>query len=520
MSVLFVASTGFAPIDWAIVSAYLIAMIATGMWFAHRQKTVDDYLLGGRHIPMWAAAVSIVATSVSAATFLGAPENAYTGNLTYLATNIAGMLAAVIVAVWFVPVFYRSHVTTVYELLGQRFGPEAARMAGGVFVMGRLLASGARLFMVAIPVSLIIWGDSQVNHMLIAVGIVSVVSIAYTLMGGLSAVIWTEVPQALLFVGAAVTAIVVLILKIPASSGDVWAALSTARAVDGSAKLTILDWRWDMTTDFNVWSTLFGLTLFNIAVYATDQDLAQRVLSCKSAAKGSWSAIVSQFIGFGVSLLFLCVGLLLYVFYKRPDLMGEAWPRQTPGDTRRVFLEFILNEMSPGLRGLMLAGLFAAAMSSVASSMGAVAATLINDFYRPRHAGKSDAHYVKASRWAVLVSGLLLGFVAAACVIWQSITPKGLLTLAIGIMLFAYTGLLAVFIAAVFTKRGNRFSVAAALATGFASVAIMQQGLVGVPQMIDGMQRTVPLSLGWQMLIGTTLSLIVCVMGSQRKGNA
>ncbi len=504
---------GFSALDWSIVGIYMAAMIGIGVHFARRQKTAEDYLLAGHRIPMWAAAVSMVATSVSAATFLGAPESGYNGNLTYLAQNIAGVIGVLIVAAIFIPAFFRAKAATVYSLIGDRFGPNAARLTSGMFVLGRFLASGARFYMAAIPVSLIIWGDTSVDHLLTAVAIMTGVSIAYTLMGGLSAVIWTEVPQALLFVGAAVVAIIVLMNKMTLPVGDLVTALQHSTAPDGSNKLTLIDTRWNMSTDFSLWSAVLGLTLFNIAVYATDQDLAQRVLSCRSAVKGSQSAILSQVIGIGVALLFLVIGLLLHIYYQRSDLMQGVAIAPPPIDSRTVFLHFILTEMSSGVRGLMLAGLFAAAMSSVASSMGAIASTVINDFYRPLRPGRSDGHYVRCSRAAVLIAGLILGGVAAACVEWQDQAPRGLLNFAIGVMLFAYTGLLAVFLTAVLTRRGNLLSVAAALATGAACVALMQFGPIRVEHEINGVLVQSRLSLGWQMLFGTLAAFIVCMIG-------
>jgi len=503
----------FGILDWAIVGAYLAFMVATGLYFARRQKTTEEFLLAGRRIPMWAAAISIVATSVSAATFLGAPEQAYAGNLAYLSTNIAALIAVLIVAMVFIPAFYKENVATVYQFLGKRFGPPAARSAGTAFVLGRLLASGARLYMAALPVSLILWGDLDPTHLILAVSVLTVVSIAYTLLGGLSAVIWTEVPQALLFMTAAIVAIGMLLSMIPAPLDAIVGALREATGPQGESKLTILDTRWDPTTDFSIWSSLIGLTLFNMAVYAADQDLAQRMLSCRTAVKGAWSAILSNIIGIGVAVLFLAVGLLLWVFYTRPDLMGGAAATR-PEDSRQVFLDFILGHMPPGLRGLMLAGLFAAAMSSIASSVGAIASTLITDFYRALRPNLPESRYVRTSRVFVLVSGVLLGAVACVCVVWQNTVREELLPFALGVMLFAYTGLMAVFLAAVLTRRGNSASVACALVAGAVSVALMQFG----PVHLRGVAGVEPprFSVGWQMTIGTAVAFVVCIIPPRR----
>lgn len=499
---------GFAPIDWIIVGLYLASMVGTGLYFARRQKTTEDFFLAGRRIPVWAAAISIVATSVSAATFLGAPQIAYAGNMTYLSTNIAALAAVIFVAIVFIPAFYRENVSTVYQFLGRRLGERSARTAGIAFVLGRFLASGARLYMAAIPISLILWRDLAPGHLIAAVAILTTVSIAYTLLGGLSAVIWTEVPQAFLFVAAAGIAIWMILDAIPASTGEIIAAIGAATGPDGTPKATILDTAWDPTTDFSIWSSLIGLTLFNMAVYATDQDLAQRMLSCRTAIKGAWSAVLSNIIGLVVAALFLVIGLLLWVFYQSPELMGPAMPA-APADTRGVFLSFILGHVPAGFRGVMLAGLFAAAMSSIASSMGAITSTVLTDFYRHFRPGRTDRHYVRAARLGVLVSGVILGCVAAGCVVWQDDSNQSLLSFALGVMLFAYTGLLAVFLAAVCTKRGTSASVAWALVTGAAAVALLQFGPMHVENRAGEVGR---LSVGWQMCIGTGLAFLVCII--------
>ncbi len=491
-------------LDWLIVGAYLVGMVAVGVALARRQRSADDYFRAGRRVPAWAAALAIVATSVSAATFLGAPEDAYNGNLTYLSVCIGQAIAVVVVALFFIPAFYRANVTTVYELLGRAHGPGAQRAASAVFMGGRLLASGARLYMAAIPVSLIVFGDLDNSHVALSIAIVSVVSVAYTLLGGVEAVVWTEAPQALIFMGAAATLIGLLVVRIEAPVSEITSALREARAPDGSSKLTLLDWRTDTSLPFTVWSAAIGFAMFNLAVYGADQDLAQRMLTCRNAVQGAKSVVISLVIGFGVAALFLVIGLLLWVFYTRPDLAGAAHAR--PGDSRQVILDFILQEAPAGARGLMIAGVFAAAMSSLASSLTSMSSTVVCDYYRPLRPGLSEGHYVAVSRGMVVMWGVLLSAVAAMCMVWQQQSGMGLLTFAIGVMIFAYAGLLGVFLAAIFTRRGNSVSAALALGAGAAAVFLAQNPkLVGFPD--------VKLSLGWWMVAGTMASFLVCIAG-------
>lgn len=506
----------FNAIDWAVLVAYMLGMLAIGLYFARRQRTLRDYFLADRGIPVWAAAISIVATSVSAVTFIGAPEDAYNGNLTYLSLNLSGFIAVVVVALFFVPAFYKHGVASIYEIVGRRFGPGAQKAASGMFLIGRVFASGARLFVAAIPFALIAFGDLEERNLFLAILIVTGVATVYTMVGGIKAVIWTETPQTLLFVGAAVVACVMLLRDIPLPVADVARTLADAKGADGASKLTLLDTRLDPALPYSLWSALFGFTLFNMAVYGADQDLAQRMLTCKNAVRGAWSAILSNFIGLGVALLFLCIGLLLYVRYQRPEIFAAAGlpAPATPTDTRQVFLTYILERTPAGLRGLMIAGVFAAAMSSLASALSAMASAAIVDFYKPLRPGRDERHYVRASRLAVFGWGAVLAGFACVCVRWQEASGQGLLPFAIGVMIFAYTGLLAVFLTALFTRRGNARSVIAALAVGFASIALVRFGprfpwLTDILPPLKGLK----LSMGWQMLLGTALAFAVCLLG-------
>ncbi len=492
-------------VDWSVLGGYLLAMLGMGAYFARRQKNLGEYFLAGNRIPVWAAAISIVATSVSAVTFIGAPEDAYRGNLTYLSLNIAGFIAVALVAIFFVPVFYREKVTSIYQLIGARFGPGAQRWCSGAFMLGRVLASGARLYVAAVPFSLIAFGDLDPSNLALAIAVVATVATLYTMIGGLHAVIWTEVPQTVVFVGAAAVALALLVSRIPLSGAEMHAALASAKASDGSSKLTVLDWRLDASLPYSVWSAMLGFTLFNMAVYGADQDLAQRMLTCRSAVRGAWSAVLSNIIGLGVAAMFLAIGLLLYLFYQRPDLMGGAAPAP-PGDSRTVFLRFILSETPTGLRGLMIAGVFAAAMSSLASAVAAMASTAVVDFYRPLRPGRSEAHYMRASRIAVGAWGAILAAFALVCVAWQQNSGAGLLQFAIGVMIFAYTGLLGVFLTALFTRRGNGLSAGLAIFAGFAAVLVMR-----FPAWFS--LELPALSSGWQMLIGSALAFAVCAAG-------
>lgn len=517
---IFTLAASFAPLDWMVLAVYMAAVIALGIFVGRKKRGGDEFFLAGRSMPMWAVSISVLATSLSAATFIGGPQQSYTSNLTYLSATIGGIIAIFIVAFGFLPAYYKQGVTTVYQLIGNTYGGTAQRCASAMFMLGRIFASGARLFMVAIPFAFITFGDIKPNHLIASIIIIATAACFYTMVGGIRAVIWTDVLQAVFLVVAVTTAIIVLLSKIPLEFSEILTVLSETKVGDTN-KLTVIDLSTDPSQPFTLWTALIGWTLFNVAAYGTDQDLAQRMLTCKSAKSASWSAIFSQIIGWPITALFLFLGLLLFIVYKRPDLMGAAVVDYNIDDSRKIFIEFILNEMSPGLRGLMIAGLFAAAMSSLDSALNAMASTTITDFYRPltKSNGQQSEHSqrkeLRLSRLLIFFWAVLLAGFACICVYWQQAAEEAenqtLIEFALGVMTFAYSGLLAVFLTALFTKRGNAVSVIAALCTGFMCILLMQGFVWSKLELWFKFEQAI--SLPWKMLIATTLSFAVCCSG-------
>ena len=266
---------------------------------------------------------------------------------------------------------------------------------------------------------------------------------------------------------------------------------------------------------------LFGFTLFNVAAFGTDQDLTQRMLTCRSARAGAWSVVIANIISWPVVFLFLLMGLLLHVYYQRPDVMGPAAPAYAVDDTRQVFLQFILREMPTGLRGLMIAGLFAAAMSSLDSALSAMSSTTVADFYRPwrrRSAGHDvepgDRRELRVARAAIVGWAIAIAGFAVVCVFWQAKSGRTLIVFALGVMVFAYGGLLGVFVTALLTRRGSAASTLAALATGFVAVVLMQD--FAWRRWAPALGIEVTLAFPWKMVVATVLSFSVCCLGKRR----
>ena len=516
------AVNAFTSLDWLTLAGYFLLLLVSGFVFSRKkQQDTREYFLGGRQMPVWAVAISVVATATSAATFIGAPQMAYMGDLTYLSANIATIIAVLLVAAFFIPVFYRRNVATVYELLEQQIGRPAKVAASWTFMIGRVFASGARIYIAAIPAALILFRDPHDAHLLIAVGVLTMVGIFYTLVGGIRSVIWTDVIQLFIFVAAAGAALVVLVHRIPVGADEILHSLQHP-GPDESSKLTVLDvgvgvGGVEFSKYYTLLTALTGLLLLNLAAYGTDHDMVQRMLTCRSAARGSLSAIVAIAVNLPIVFLFMAVGLLLYVFYQRPDLMGSAAPVYPPVESPKIFVSFILHEMPSGLTGLLMAGLFAAALSSLNSALNAMGSTFVNDFYKHVRPGRTESHYVLIGRVAVIGWGVVLGLFACFCVFWHGRTAdepgQELINFALAVMTFAYSGLVAVFLTAMFTRRGSNRSVIAALLAGFLVTLIQQPQIWSriTPDTWPEMRLAFP----WQMLIATTAAFAICCFGKR-----
>ena len=498
-----------APLDWVILALSVILVLGIGAGVglrrsraakqADRADTERAFFLASNRMPWWAVSASVVATSLSAVTFIGGPEKAYNGNLTYLSATIGMLLGVVIVGFLFVPAYYRLGVTTVYEVLGDRYGLVTQRAASGAFLVGRVMASGVRLFVASTPFSLVVFGDLSASHLMLSIFAVALIACVYTSMGGIAAVVWTDLAQLLILLGAAVAVIVLLLREIPADTPAMIDALRAATIPDGASKLTLFDWRWDLSSNFAMPTVLLGWTLFNVAAYGTDQDLAQRLLTCRSAARARMAIIGAGLVGTAVTGVFLILGLLLYIRHQQPELMGEAIAPNIP-EGRRVFLEYALGSLPVGVRGVLLAGLFAAALSSLDSALNAMASVTVRDFGFGK--GGGARRVARASRIAVVGwAGALTAF-ASGCVWWTVNHPEtDLIDLALGVMIYAYSGLLGVFSAALLTKRGNAASAVTALVVGFVVTWALGQGWIADK----------PVSGGWRMLFATCAAFLTCI---------
>ena len=440
-------------LDWGILSGYVAILAITGYFSTRRNmQNADDYFLASHHAPTWLVAVSVLSTVQSAATFLGVPDNSFRGNYTYLASTVGALLAAWFVARVLIPRFYAIGATTVYELLEERFDVTARRAAGAMYLIGRIFASGARLYLAAIAVSMIMFLDVEPQHIVMASFALLIFGLVFTFMGGLNSVIWSDLVQVILYVGAAIMVLIFLLIKIPAPFTQIMHSLASSPG--GQNKLQIIDWSLNFTAPFSIFAALTGLVLINIGNSGLDQDTTQRLLACDSAKDGSRALYASVWASIPVIFIFLMIGSLLHVFYERPDLMasnGNVMTQSFQGEKITVFMHFILSEIPPGLRGLVTVGVIAAA--AINSGLISMSAVLINDFYRPwkeRGGARDERHFINAARVATVLLGLALFAMSILCYYWQRYSSLPLLEFVLGVMAFAYSGLLGVYFTAVF----------------------------------------------------------------------
>jgi len=505
---------GFTALDWGLLALYVLVLAVAGVLATRRQmRRASDYFLAGQQVPVWLVAVSVLSTTQSAATFLGAPDFSYRGDYTYLGSHLGALLGAVVVAWVLMPRFYAMQASTVYELLERRFDARARRAAAGMYLVGRVLASGSRLYLAAIAVAMIVFGDIQAASIVQASALLLVFGLVFTFFGGLNAIIWSDLVQVVLYVGAALTVLVFLWMKIPAPAADIWQALSSTP--EGVDKLRLFDLSLDWSAPFSLAAIVTGYALLSAASYGLDQDTTQRLLACRSAAEGSRALITAVLVTVPVVLIFMAVGSLLYVFYQRPDLMAQGGTAgvvtRFEGQDITVFMTFILSQMPPGLRGFVTVGVIAAA--AVNSGLISMSSVLVQDFYRPwreARAPQPETHYVRAGQAGMLLLGVALFGMSVLCFYWQRYTATPLLAFVLGVMTFAYSGLIGVYVTAVFTKRGSSASVVAALATGFVAILLQQHYVVdalGLPLAWKS------LAFPWQLCIGSGLALAVCLCG-------
>jgi len=493
---------GFATLDYIVFASYFFILALLSLVLSRKKiTTTKEYFVGSNSLPTFAVAISVLATSQSAATFLGAPEYSYKLDLTLIGFYISALLAVFFVAKILVPRFYAIKAVTVYELLESRYGSLASKQAGFMFLVGRLFASGARLYIASLAVSMIMFYDVTLAHITLSITILIFGALVFTYFGGVKSVIYSDILQAVTYIGAGLAVVFYIYTSLDMSTSQIINLLSD------KDKLNFIDLSFSFTSDgkFNIFGLLSGWLLLNIAAFGLDQDLTQRVLSCKDEKEAKYSLYLSTLLTIPVVMLFLIIGLLLYLFYEQHQITQSF-----KGESITIFMYYILNEMPSGLKGLVTVGAIAAALSSTNSVLGAMSSVAIEDLYKPYKLQKDSSvdamHFVHSARVVVFVFAILLSLMAILSFLVHQASDIPLISFALGVMAFAYSGLLGVFISAIFTSRGDSSLVPFALICGFLSVLCMQSYTFGLD-----------IGFSWQILIGTLISFLIMQSGNSSR---
>lgn len=461
----------FTPIDFAILLLYFCALIYIGYRYGRSKRDSADFFLGKRSIPWWAVMLSIMATEASALTFIGVPADAFRSDYAYLQFAIGTILARFGIAYLFLPAFYRHNVTTIYEYLQKRFGTGTQDTATLFFFVTRLLASGVRLLGASIAVAVVTGWPLEA-----CIALAALIAIIYTTFGGIKAVVYTDVLQIVIFFGGAVVAMWYLLQQIPGGFAGVREIAAPLQ------KMRIFDLNVDFNNSrFLVVGIINGFFM-TFAALGTDHDLTQRMLTCKNHKESQRAIIWTGFIDVPIVLTFLFIGTLLFGYYQQnPD-------PNMPENIDHIFPYYIVTALPAGLKGLLIAGVFAAAMSSLDSALGALSSSAVVDVYLPRSRKKlNEAEILKISRYLVVGFGLVLVVVAIICQNFGEI-----LWLGFKIGSFTYGGLLGIFLLGTLTTRGSSRTNRLAMLSSVAVVLLLFL-----------FEKTLGISWPWFVVIGT-----------------
>lgn len=381
----------FGALNYGVVGLYLAALIAIGLYLARREKTTQDFFLAGGRIPWWAAGLSIFGTQLSAITFMAIPAKVYATDWTYSLGNLCIVAVTPLVVFVYLPFFRRLNMTTAYEYLEQRFNVTVRLFGSLCYVLLQVGRMGIVLFLPALALRAVTGLD--VTACIVVMGVMATF---YTVLGGIEAVIWTDVLQVIVLMGGALLAFILMIAHVP---GGVDGIVDVAQA---NAKFHMLDWRWDYTLPV-VWVVVAGNLLANLVPYTTDQTVVQRYLTTKDEKAAARSIWTNAALTIPASLLFFSLGTALYAFYKA----HPANLNPTLAQTDSVFPWFIVRELPAGVAGLLIAGILAAAMSSLDSSMNSAATAIVTDFYRRFRPDAPDRRCLRLAQVLTVLLGVI-----------------------------------------------------------------------------------------------------------------
>ena len=522
--------------DAIVIFAYFALILGIGLSQRSKSGSMEGFALGDRQIAWWAVLASILAAEISAGTFFGAPGEGYAlRNFTYVQLMLGYLLARIVVSAVFIPAYYRHGVVSIYEFLGTRFGPVTHRLSSGVFLITRLLASGTRLW-VPTMIIVIIWHlqnpgltiSPSTEFWLTAVALVliTLLTAVYTTLGGIRAVIWTDVLQIIVLVLALGFSLFYLLSHIPGGWSGATALLTgpnDLKVIDLGTQEGLGFWgnvKHILEQEYTLWAAFLGSTFVTLATHGTDQDMVQRMLTAKNKRQSAVATMLSGLADIPITLVVLGIGILLYVFYQQN--VDALLPRGETGvvSSNKVFPYFVLTVMPAGLRGLVIAGVLATTMGSLSTALNSLATSYVRDFHFHWFGEPdSDAGKVKVLRFGTVLFATLLVSVALATAYVTSHNPElRILPIILGIFGYTYGSLLGVFMTGLFTRtRGNDFGNVIAMIAGFVVVAYLSgldkdvMGLFGA----NGLSRPAwmpVIEFPWRIMFGTITTFTIAMM--------
>jgi SSS family transporter len=463
-------------LDIGVILLYLAGITWFGARFRSEQHSLKDYFLGGRRAPWWAIALSIVSAETSTLTVIGTPALSFAGNFGFLQLVFGYLLARIVISALFLPAYFRGEMYTAYELMRVRFGGRIRKLTAGTFLALRALAEGVRVFAISIVISIVLGTGEMAS-----IAAILCLTLLYTYEGGLTAVIWTDVVQMFLYVAGAGVSLYAILREIPGGWGHV------AAVAGPLGKFQVFDFRLGAPAEFfqrtySFWGGLIGGCFLTTASHGTEQLMVQRLLAAanerasRGALMASWVVIMAQF------TLFLVIGVCLFTLYS-----DNHWT--TPQVTDSIYPGFIWEHLPPGVAGLIIAAILAAAMSNLSAALNSLASTTVMDFLRPMAGGGDEITWLRRARLATVAWGAALFGVALLARNWGSVLQAGL-----SIASIIYGSLLGVFLLGLLTRRVGETAAMWGMGAGLAVMLYVRFGT--------------PIAFTWYVLIGTAVTFL------------
>jgi len=469
--------------DLAIIVAYLAGITLFGAHFRRGQKNLRDYFLGGRTAPWWAISLSIVSAETSTLTIVGTPALAFAGNMGFLQIVFGYLLARIVISLLFLPHYFRGEMYTAYELMRRRFGERIRKLTATIFLVTRALAEGVRVFAISLVISIVL-GTGEIASIVLIV----LLTLFYTFEGGMTAVIWTDVVQMALYVFGAVASFFVILGKIPGGWEHV------ALVAGAAHKFDVFDFRFGFNMEFfsrtySFWAGIAGGCFLTTASHGTDQLMVQRLLSARDQAQSRGALLASWVVIFVQFTLFLLIGIMLFVYYGDRHL-------PVPAQMDRIYPAFVWQNLPPGLSGVIIAAILAAAMANLSAALNSLASTTVVDFYHVRGKEIDDKKSILLARFATVAwGGVLLVIAIGAAHVSKSVLDTGLKIASV-----PFGALLGVFLLGVLTRKPGQAAAIAGTVAGLGTVLYLN--------------FYTPVAWSWFVLTGTCVTFGVGLLAS------